>query len=427
MPASSAFRRLLLVCVGLAFLAAPAHAQEAEEEKDQEADKEDKEKVEDLQRDTPSGRYIDPASFFRFHGYATLTYSEVDSQLGTTRGAVPQILVSQPSPRTGENESGFRGDAALFVGGEPFEGVGSVMEIHFVGDATDPVITEAKITWDFLDTEGSRTPVRLIAGRYWWPFGIHNAEWFSSVNRFSLVSPAAAEVVPPHYNEVGAMLEGEALVSEHVGLNYLVSVGNGANSFRLGDNVRNTTFDGDANRTVTGRAGVVVLGDELDLELGFSVASGELRTGTDDGFAMDDPRRYEADMLAYGPDLRLDYAGFDLRSYFYFSEEDLQVQAAAPGVTLTELEREGLTVEPAYTFDIGLDRFQEITVLGRFSYADEETMAGESLRRYQYGAGVVLGLTRNFSVDINYMAQEEGEDLLETANDAFTASLTAEF
>lgn len=31
----------------------------------------DKVSLDSLRRDTPSGQYIDPASFFRIHGYAT--------------------------------------------------------------------------------------------------------------------------------------------------------------------------------------------------------------------------------------------------------------------------------------------------------------------------------------------------------------------
>ena len=152
-----------------------------------------------LRRSTPSGQYIDPASFFRFHGYISLSYTEAGEELGPDAGGAPNILVGGPgpSPDTGKNEGGFRNDAALFVGGEPFEGVGGVIEIHFVGDADDPVLTEAKLTWDLVDRDDFT--FRVSGGRFWWPFGIHNGEWFSAVNRFSLLSPAATGVVPVHY------------------------------------------------------------------------------------------------------------------------------------------------------------------------------------------------------------------------------------
>ena len=47
----------------LAGFGLPVDAQEEEDGQD----------TEDLRRRTPSGQYVDPASFFRFHGYVTLT------------------------------------------------------------------------------------------------------------------------------------------------------------------------------------------------------------------------------------------------------------------------------------------------------------------------------------------------------------------
>lgn len=175
--------------------------------------------------------------------------------MGPGPDGTPNILVSGPgpSPLTGKNEGGFRNDAALFVGGEPFEGVGGIIEIHFVGDATDPVITEAKMTWDVLGEDGGNTTLRLSGGRFWWPFGIHNGEWFSAINRFSLISPAATEVVPAHYNEVGVMAEGEVKLQDAMGLNYVFSIGNGVPGFGMPDNVRKTQFDSNGNRTLTSR------------------------------------------------------------------------------------------------------------------------------------------------------------------------------
>ena len=149
------------------------------------------------------GLYADAASFFRFHGYVSLGLAATQGDLGGQSGTTPQILLSGVSPRTQRNEGGFRNDAALFVGGEPFEGASAVMEFHFVGNAADPVITEAKLTWDPFHDKEKDYSLRLSAGRFWWPFGIHNAEWFSAVNAFSVLSPAATEVVPAHYTEVG--------------------------------------------------------------------------------------------------------------------------------------------------------------------------------------------------------------------------------
>ena len=98
--------------------------------------------------------------------------------------------------------------------------------------------TEAKLLCDIVETEdGHPFTFRLVGGRYWWSFGIHNDEWFSTINRFYLISPAAAEVVPAHYNEVGIMAEGEIKLADSFGANYAVSVGNGMPSFELMNNV----------------------------------------------------------------------------------------------------------------------------------------------------------------------------------------------
>ena len=163
------------------------------------------ENLDGFRYNTPSDEYANPDSFFFFHGYATLTYSRLGSGLGSETGVTPQILIPSISPRTGENESGFQHDAAIFVGSKPTEDLYSVLEIHFVRNALDPVITEAKLSYNFYESNQFR--VDLTAGRYWWPFGNHNAEWFSSANLFNFLSPAAAEVVPAHFNEIGATIQ----------------------------------------------------------------------------------------------------------------------------------------------------------------------------------------------------------------------------
>ena len=376
--------------------------------------------MEALQRKTPSGQYVDPASFFRFHGYISLSYTEAEEALGTEPGSTPQILVSGPSPRTGKNEGGFKNDAALFVGGEPFEGVGGVIEIHFVGDAADPVITEAKMTWDLVGSEGGDFTFRLVGGRYWWPFGIHNGEWFSAVNRFSLLSPAAAEVLSAHYNEVGVMGEGELRLHSNLGLNYVVSVGNGVPGFGLMGNVRGTQFDTNGNRALTGRVGLVLL-SALDAELGFSASGGKLRSAEDGNFGENDPQRYEADFTAFGPDLTLGWKGLGLRSYLYTSSEDLS------GASVDDLARDGVTLEPSYTFKRDATRFKEITLVGRYGLADEETLSGDTFKRTQLGIGLNVHITKAFIARAGFVSQGEDEELSDVDNNAFSISLTSEF
>ena len=371
--------------------------------------------IDSLRRKTPSGQYVDPASFFRFHGYVSLSYAEPGEELGGL-GGTPQILIGGP-------KGGFRNDSALFVGGEPFDGVSSVIELHFVGDASNPVITEAKLIWDIIESdEGKPFTFRLVGGRYWWPFGIHNDEWFSAVNRFHLLSPVASEVVPPHYNEVGIMAEGEIKLANRFGANYVFSVGNGVPGFELMPNVRGTTADTNSNRALTGRVGFVLQRD-FNLEAGFSVAFGDLRDGPMVE-APTDPLHYAADFVAMGPDVVLKWKGVGLRGYYYVSEENL---AEAPQDTL---DRHGFTVEPSYTFNLeSLESryLKAITLLGRFSSADEDKLDGKTVRRLQYGIGANVDITNTFHAKLGYIIQGEEEDASEIDNDVFSVSLTAEF
>ncbi len=384
-------------------------------------DEEQEQKLKEaLRRKTPSEHYIDPASYFRLHGYVTLNYTEAGKELGAEPGGAAQILAPGLSSRTGKNEGGFKNDAALFVGGEPFEGVGGVVEDHFVGDATDPVLTEAKIVWDLAGREGGDFTFRLIGGRYWWPFGIHNDEWFSAVNNFSLLSPAAIRAIPAHYNEVGLMGEGELELGERLGINYVLSAGNGVSGFGFKDNVRGSQFDANGNRALTGRLGLVLC-DELNCELGFSSSVSQLRAGEDSRIPTSEPERYAADLAAWGPDLVFSWKGLKLRSYLYNSKEDLK------GAPVDELRRDGLTVEPSYTFRRESERLGALTLVGRYSRADEETLAGAKLRQTQLGIGVNGQITRAFKVRAGFVSQGEGRDLPDLDNDAFSFSLTAEF
>ncbi len=380
----------------------------------------DSEDTESIRRKTPSGQYVDPASFFRFHGYVSLSYTEAGKALGAGPDGTPHILVSGPGPAasTGRNPGGFRNDSALFVGGEPFDGVGGIIEIHFVGDATDPIITEAKLTWDLV--ENSRRTLRLVAGRYWWPFGIHNDEWFSANNRFALLSPAATEAVPTHYNEVGAMLEGEAFLGSQLGLNYALSVGNGVPSFSLMPNVRATGADSNDDRSLSGRLGLV-LDANYRTEIGLSLAGGQLRDAEDTARPTTDPDRYRADFDAWGIDLALNWQAFALRSYYYSSTEDLRT---AP---LAQLQRDGYTIEPSYALRFKREHYNVVTILGRYSSVDEQTLGLGTLRRTQLGAGINIQITRSFVAKLGFVAQGEGAQMPSIDNNALTLSLTDVF
>ncbi len=329
-----------------------------------------------------------------------------------------------PNALTGKNEGGFRNDAALFVVGEPFEGVGGVMEIHFVGDASDPVITEAKMTWDVLSADDGDLTLRFAGGRFWWPFGIHNGEWFSAINNFSLLSPTATEVVPAHYNEVGVMAEGELKVNDGLGLNYVAAIGNGVPGFGLMDNVRGTGADTNSNRTITGRVGLL-LRSAGDIEVGVSAASGELRSVADpDPDLVGSAEAYEGEFSAFGPDLTLSWQALSLRYYYYSSSEDLKGVAAGENDSIS---RSGYTFEPIYTLTSERERFSSVSLMLRYSMAEEENLQGQTLTRSQLGIGVKTKITAQFVGRAAYMVQGEDDALPDMDNNAFTISFTNEF
>ena len=391
---------------------------------DQESSDEFTEERRTRRRTAPSNLYIDPASFFRLHGYATLSYSLVGEDLGREPLRAPDILVGGLSPRTGDNEGGFRHDAAVFVGAEPFDGVSATVELHFVGNGFDPVLTEAKATWEFLSLEETGViAARFVGGRYWWPFGNHNGEWFSAVNRFALISVAAAEVVPAHYNEVGVMLEGEISLTPSVGFNAAFSVGNGVPSFELSDVIGQTAFDFDGDLAPTARVALYVVTDVVQFEAGFSIAGASLRDGPDTAGRFDegDPRNFAADYLALGGDVSLQAGGFDLTAYYYASTENL---TDAP---VDKLDRSGFTTELGYRFDFGYRFLKALGVAARVSYASEESLGNGTQVWLQYGGALYLNVTRSLTMRASYLVQDENDDATDLDNNVLSIGMTAEF
>lgn len=370
-------------------------------------------------RQTPSGHYADPSSFFMLHGYTTFTYADFQKGLDSVPGGTEQILVAGNSSRSGKHESGFRNDTALFIGSELTEHLKGLFELHMVGNARDPVITESKIVWAPFEPGEHQPSLRFVGGRYWWPFGIHNEEWFSAANAFNLQSPAGTEVVPAHYNELGVMAEGEWVLSETLGINYLASIGNGVSSFELSDNVGSANaFDADSNRMFTGRLGLFP-GIE-HLALGVNFAAGALRRGLDTSFSASDARRFQADLIAYGVDGTYTYGDVSLRGYWYISEEDLD------GAPVERLGRNGGTLDVVYTFLKHAPLLREVSLKGRVSTAKDATLTAGSFRVSQYGLGLNARPHEHFLLKSEFFIQDE-RGIDEVPNNGFTLSGTVEF
>ncbi len=371
-------------------------------------------------RYTPTGMYADPTSFFFIHAYTTLTYADFEKGLNQVPGSTEQILVAGNSSRSGKHEQGFKQDSCLFIGSEVTERLKALIELHLVGNARDPILTESKFEWTLIDAPSQPT-LRLVGGRYWWPFGIHNSEWFSAVNAFNLQSPAATEVVPAHWNELGIMAEGEWPLQENLGLTYLVSLGSGVSSFELGDNVgmaRSNAFDHDGNLTVTTRVGIFPWVENL--AVGASFAAGALRRGADTSYAVSDARRYEADLIVYGFDATYEWERLELRGYWNFSSEDLE------DAVLKRLDRNGGTLDALYTVADNVPLFGQVRLKGRFSTAKDVTLAEGSLRRYQYGLGLNAYPHPHFLLKAEYFLQQESA-IDEIENNGFNLSGTLEF
>lgn len=368
-------------------------------------------------QETASGKYGDPTSFFLLHAYLTLTYADFGGGLDSIPDTTEQILIAGRSSRSGRHESGFKNDTALFIGSELTENLKGLFEIHFVGNARDPVLTESKIAWTPILTPPDWPSFRLVAGRYWWPFGIHSDEWMSAMNLFNLQSPAATEVVPAHYTELGVMAEGEWQFRRDFGINYLVSFGNGIPSFELDDNLQNT-FDDNGNRTVTTRLGVFP--GIPNLALGFSYAHGALRRGLDPDFSPDDARRFEADLTAYGADATYRLGDLRLRGYWYSSKEDLS------GAPVDDLDRDGGTLEALYTFVKHAPILGELALKGRVSRAKDASLTNRAFRLFQYGFGMNAAPHEHFRLKAEYFLQDES-GTQEVDNDGVSLSGTVEF
>ena len=141
-----------------------------------------------------------------------------------------------------------------------------------------------------------------------------------------------------------------------------------------------------------------------------------MRSTVDSSLPTTDPIRYEADFVAYGPDLVIRKEAFNLRAYYYVSSERFV------GGPTPELERKGFTVEPSVTWQPNPTKATRVSVLARYSVADEQRLiAGsgssvitEDLQRVQYGVGLHVAPTNTLMLNLGYMVQDEKKALAPT-------------
>ncbi len=375
-----------------------------------------------FRRTTASGAYSGPTlQFFALHGYATLTYAVAEDSFGAS---YPQILLPGISPALGENLGGFRSDAAVFVGTDSNLDVSATVEIHFVGTGFDPIVTEAKVVWQLSRMWEDKLPqatLRLVGGRFWWPFGQHNPEWFSSVNRFNTISPATSLAVPAHHNETGLMAEGELELMRHLGLSWLFAIGNGPRGFALSDNVPAGPFDFDGNRTMTGRLEV---GWDDIVRVGFSAAGGRFRSPPADPMATPDPadgvNAFGAKFTSLGPHASLQIQGFEALGFVYFSKEELD---DAPR---DRLDRIGVLAEAQYRLPWDVPVLSDLMPKFRYSWATVDELTGGDSGFQQLGFGVNYRPHPQLLAKVEYVLNRS-EHFEDVSEDVFNVSLSGSF
>ena len=124
----------------------------------------------------------------------------------------------------------------------------------------------------------------------------------------------------------------------------------------------------------------------------------------------------------WGSTPKAEWRNIGLQGYYYVSTETL---LEAP---VDRLDRDGMTFEADYTFEIGRERLDEIVIYGRYGFANEDTVDAKRFKWVQYGGGVQFNLASSFHANVSYLVQSEQGDAPEADNNVFTLlSLVYEF
>ncbi len=388
------------------------------------------ESSEDFSWMTPAGKYLDPTSFFSFHGYVNSVFAgkSEDWTVGdpTQLGPPGQLLVPNTS------ESAFQFDAALIIGSELTDRTRLIFESHFVSDpkgagAAGPggltiALTEVAASFDIVPKH-----LTISGGLFWNPFGIANKDWLGAQNQFSLI-PRASAAYPVHYNERGVRLNGYFPIAEGAGINYVVSVGNGVSNFNISGQ---SSFDRDNAKTVTARIGIFP-GMGKDLDIGLSWMSGKLRDQVDTLRNTIDPSRYAASTNAVGLDATYKRNNIAFTGYYILSKEHLDNDGLGnnPGF----INRSGWMTELSYLIKVGKDHFYGIKPKVRFDNVAIENLNLDSSLDvskqefsssvFSFGTNIHVTEGFYFSIDYNIATENDQEEL---ANNRFLARISAQF
>ncbi len=411
----------ILVACFLLILSAPAFAQSSDSEESDSLDV-DAEVFEPM---GPTSAYDEPTKqFLSIHGYASGIFAASFEDEFTSSGEANQAFL--PGMQ-GDSKAGFGFDGTFSPGLAIPEGAAR-LQIQFVQGS--PTMMQLYARWhilESLDDPPSRAKLRLTAGRFWWPFGNHNSEWFSIKNDFNLQTPVATQVVPPHHSPIGAKLDGAVALTEELGLNYTLGTSAGPRFLAAGEQggpVRNTMpkVNIEEQPAVTGRV-VGVMKEKF--RLGFSISHGRLRAASMDVEDPDDVRNYPATYLAYGPHARVGVGDLTARLNYYRSEENLEeTDESAENMSL---QNWGATADVLYQLPFDLPAIGHLSPKVRFSVAESDNADGTDQTMYQYGGGMNFHPAEPVLLKAEYLLQQEEGALDETPNNLFTASVSVQY
>jgi len=400
--------KILYLIVGL-FLIAPINIRSQELYED------------DFQWKIPGGNYIDPTSFFSLHGYVNAVFAAESEEwrLGSMNGiGMPgQVLI----PNT--NSSSFQNDEAIWISSEISDKTSVLMELHLVTSpsgkgAAGPggltfVLTEANAKFKLY-----KNFANVAVGTFWTPFGIHNNDWLGAQNLFTMI-PYASSAFPTHFNEKGIRLDGSFGKKDKIGVNYVVSIGNGYNAYDISGY---QAVDQNTNKTLTGRVSVFPYMKEK-LNIGVSFASGELTMG-DQTLSETLIEHYGSEFKSFGADALLKLEEFKIRSYMIATTRSFNSTETTHNTSLL-----GYMGEISYTIKLsGIKSIESITPKFRYDVGNLEVFNISSIGSQNFtslSVGLNIHLNENFYFCSDYNILTESEN--ELNNNRFIIRATANF
>ncbi len=361
----------------------------------------------DFQWKIPGGNYIDPTSFFSLHGYVNAVFAAESEEwkAGSMNGiGMPgQVLI----PST--NSSSFQNDEAIWISSEISDKTSVLMELHLVTSpsgkgAAGPggltfVLTEANAKFKLY-----KNLANVAVGTFWSPFGIHNSDWLGAQNLFTMI-PYASSAFPTHFNEKGIRLDGSFGKKDKIGVNYVVSVGNGYDAYDISGY---QAVDGSTNKTVTGRISVFPYMKEK-LNIGVSFARGNLAIG-DQTLSDTLVDHYDSKFHSLGLDALLKLQKFKVRFYTIASTKSFSSSEITHTTSLL-----GYMGEISYLIKLnGIEAIESVIPKFRYDVGNIEvfnisSIGAESFTSLSVGLNIHLNENFHISSDYNVLTESENE------------------